>query len=132
MKTALLSIGLLALAAAIPAWAHHSFAAYYDEQQNIKVEGKVTAFLYRSPHSFVELESTDENGVTTRWAAEWFSSSRLTRVGIVQDTFKPGDHVIITGAPGRAAGDHRVHLKTIVRPSDGFKFDQMARGGRYR
>jgi hypothetical protein len=130
MKPALLSVFAVAFAAAIPAYAHHSFAAYYSEEQTITIDGKVAAFLYRNPHSFVDLETTDDRGNVTKWAAEWFGSGRLSRIGVGQDTFQPGDHVVITGAPGRDPSEHRVHLKTIVRPSDGLKFDRMPRGGR--
>jgi hypothetical protein len=126
MKSALLPLAILVFAAATPALAHHSFAATYDEQQTVTIEGNITAFLYRNPHSFVEMETTDDRGVTTKWAAEWFSSGRLSRVGVTADTFKPGDHVILTGAPGRIASEHRLHLKTITRPSDGLKLDRMA------
>jgi hypothetical protein len=129
MKLAVLSLAAGALLAAIPAYAHHSFGAYYVEEQTVTVDGKVSAFLYRNPHSFVELEITDDHGAVTKWAAEWFGAGRLSRIGVTPDTFKPGDHVIITGAPGRDASLHRVHLKTILRPSDGLKFDRMPRGG---
>lgn len=129
MKLTVLFLAAGALVAAIPAYAHHSFAASYIEEQSITVDGKISAFLYRNPHSYVEMESTDDHGVVTKWIAEWFGSGRLNRVGITQDTFKPGDRVIITGAPGRDASEHRVHLKTIVRPADGLKFDRMPRGG---
>jgi hypothetical protein len=130
------SVALVAAAvfAVVPASAHHSFAATYFEEQNITVEGKVSAFLYRNPHSYGEMESTDSRGATTKWIAEWFGSGRLSRVGVEPDTFKPGDQVIITGAPGRDEKEHRLHLKTILRPSDGFKFDHMQPygGGRRR
>ena len=33
---------------------------------------------------------------------------------------KPGDHVIITGNPGRNPEDHRLRMRSIKRPSDGF------------
>ncbi len=126
-----LMVGLAgAFTAAVPAFGHHSFAAEYSEEQTVTVDGKISAFLYRNPHSFVDVETTDEHGTVTKWAAEWFGSGRLSRIGVVPDTFQPGDHVIITGAPGRDASQHRLHLKTILRPSDGLKFDRMARGGR--
>jgi hypothetical protein len=41
------------------------------------------------------------------------------------DTLKPGDRVIITGAPGRNASERRIHLKSIERPADGWAW----RGG---
>ena len=36
-------------------------------------------------------------------------------------TLKPGDVLIVTGSPGRSAADYKLHLKRIVRPSDGWK-----------
>jgi hypothetical protein len=131
MKLPLLSLFAAAFAAAIPAYAHHSFGAFYSEEQSITVDGKLVAFLYRNPHSFVDLETTDEHGNVTKWAAEWGGSGRLSRIGVLPDTFQPGDHLIITGAPGRDPKEHRIHLKTIVRPSDGLKFDNLrGRSGR--
>ena len=129
MKPAIFVLAFGALAIVTPLSAHHSFAATYFEDQSVKIDGKVTAFLYRNPHSFVEMETVDAQGIATKWVAEWFSSGRLARINIDADTFKPGDRVIITGAPGRDANDHRVHLKTIDRPADGLHFDRMARNG---
>jgi hypothetical protein len=44
----------------------------------------------------------------------------LSRDGVSRDTLKPGDHVIITGNPGRNPEDHRVRMRSIKRPADGF------------
>ena len=41
-------------------------------------------------------------------------------VGSEVRTVKPGDHVVITGNPGRNAVDHRVRMRSLKRPSDGF------------
>jgi Family of unknown function (DUF6152) len=126
-------LAVIALAAAgvgaPPAFAHHSFAADYYEAQNITVDGRITAFLYRNPHTFVEIESTDASGVATKWIAEWYGAGRLSRIGVNADTFKPGDKITMTGAPSRDSKQHRMHLKTLERPSDGLKFDRSA-GGR--
>jgi len=130
MKLAVLSLAAGALVVALPAFAHHSFASTYFEDQTVTVDGKISAFLYRNPHSFVEMETTDDHGDVTKWIAEWFGAGRLSRVGVSAETFKPGDRVILTGAPGRDAKEHRLHLKTILRPSDGFKLDRMPRDAR--
>jgi hypothetical protein len=125
MRLVPLSLVAGAFIAAFPAYAHHSFGAYYSEDQSITVEGKVSAFLYRNPHSFVDIETIDDHGNVIKWAAEWGGSGRLSRMGVMPDTFQPGDRVIITGAPGRDLSQHRIHLKTIARPSDGVKFDSL-------
>lgn len=77
-------------------------------------------FLYRNPHSFVDVMVTEPNGEKTRWSVEWGAPAQMT--GVTRDTFKPGDVVIITGHPGRSAGEHRLRMMSIERPSDGFKW----------
>jgi hypothetical protein len=119
---------LFALFAGVPAYAHHSFAATYFEDQSVKIEGKLVDFDFRSPHSLVSVEVADDQGKVNTWVAEWRSSARLSRDGLSKESLRPGDHVVITGSPWRTSGEHRVHLKIINRPSDGFKWS----GGRPR
>jgi hypothetical protein len=45
-----------------PAYAQHSFVATYFVDQEITVEGTLTQFLYRNPHSFVKVEAADKDG----------------------------------------------------------------------
>ena len=35
---------------------------------------------------------------------------------------RPGDVVRVTGAPGRNPEDHRMVLRYLIRPSDGFTY----------
>src|SRR5262245_59348370 len=111
-----------AFTAAIPTHAHHSFSATYVEDKVQKVEGNLVQFLYRNPHSFVHLEGPDENGVPQRWAVEWGAGLQLNQQGVMRDTLRVGDHVIIEGNPGRNPQDHRLRMRSIVRPSDGWKW----------
>lgn len=115
---------IVAGAMVAPAYAHHSFAATYFEDKSLTIEGKLVDFDFRNPHSFVTVEVPDGEGNAITWAAEWRSSGRLIRDGLSKDTLRPGDHVIITGSPGRTATEHRIHLKAVSRPSDGFKWNQ--------
>ncbi len=105
----------------VRAYAHHSFASTYLEDQRMTIEGDVLQFLYRNPHSFVHVAVKDAKGNVTRWAVEWGGGGQLGSQGIKQDTLKPGDHVIIVGSPGRNADDHRLRMINITRPSDGWK-----------
>lgn len=102
--------------------AHHSFPATYEEGEEVRVAGKLAAFMFRNPHSFVHLFVENEDGTETRYAIEWAAASALSRRGITRTSFKPGDYVIITGTPGRNPEDNRVLLKTLERPSDGLKW----------
>ncbi|HXD74916.1 MAG TPA: DUF6152 family protein, partial [Vicinamibacterales bacterium] len=51
---------------AVPAYAHHSFAATYFEDKTESVEGDLVQFLFRNPHSFVHVEGKDKDGNTVR------------------------------------------------------------------
>ncbi len=118
MKATLLAIAgafLLALTAS----AHHSLAATYLDKE-VKLDGKILDLLLRNPHSFLQIEAPDEDGVMQRWSLEWRSSGQLGQQGIKRDTLKVGDEVVITMNPSRTAGDHRGALKTLHRKSDGF------------
>ena len=103
------------LALSARASAHHSFAAFYFEDQSVSIEGVVTEFHYVNPHAWVYI-SAREGTV----GAEWSNPARLAQAQIGKDTLKPGDRVVITGSPSRDVQDYKIHLKGIVRPSDGW------------
>lgn len=103
------------------AWAHHSFASTFLDQ-TVTIEGRVTEFLFRSPHSAVLVETVGEKGEPVIWAVECNSAGQLSRQGIEKDTLKSGDHVIVTGNPTRKPGEHRLRMVDITRPSDGWKW----------
>ena len=42
--------------------AHHSFTATYDTAKTVTIEGKVTQFLLRNPHSFLHIVVIDKDG----------------------------------------------------------------------
>ena len=108
--------------ASAPAMAHHSFAATYFEDKTERAEGEIVQFLFRNPHSFVHIEAPDKDGQTQRWAVEWGAGGQLNRQGVSRETLHTGDHVIVTGNPGRNPADHRLRMKTISRPADGWKW----------
>jgi hypothetical protein len=116
-------LGLSGLAAIAPVSAHHSFAATYFEDQTTKIEGDLVQFQFRNPHSYVHLEAADAGGVTQRWTIEWGSGMQLSTQGLTATALKVGDHVIIVGAPGRDPEDHRLRMRSIERPKDGFKWN---------
>jgi hypothetical protein len=110
----------LALFAAVPAAAHHSFAAVYQSEETMRIEGKVVQFLFRNPHSVLHVLVPDDSGGNTRWAIEWQGASQLGASGMSAQSLRPGDPVIVTGNPGRVAAEHRMLLVTIERTTDGF------------
>jgi hypothetical protein len=111
---------------AIPALAHHSFAAVYKSGESVTIEGKVVQFLFRNPHSVRHVVTEDEDGNTTRWAIEWQGASQLGASGISTQTLRPGDPVIVTGTPGRIEAEHRMLLVRLQRTTDGLNWGNRA------
>lgn len=109
-------------ALAVPLVAHHSFAATYVEDKQQTIEGDLVQFVFRNPHSFVHVETTDPDGQKIRYAVEWASGSSLNGQGITRETLKFGDHVVVVGQPGRNEEDHRMRMRSITRPKDDWKW----------
>jgi lysyl-tRNA synthetase class II len=116
-KPVILAAALM-LSSAIAVFAHHSFAATYDQKQTITITGRMVQFSFRNPHSFVQVE-VDDGKDKVRWAVEWAGAAQLANSGIQNDTLKYGDTVVITGNPGRNPEEHRIRMTTVKRP-DGF------------
>jgi Family of unknown function (DUF6152) len=127
VKRTLLALSLGALTAVASPSAHHSFSAEYFEEQKISIEGDVVAFELKNPHAWLHLSVVDENGKRETYSAEWSNPARLKQAGFSVDSFKPGDRLILTGSPARDPSEHRIHLRTIQRPSDGWKWPKSGR-----
>jgi hypothetical protein len=109
------------LTTAVMGYAHHSFAATYDESRTVEITGKIVVFSFRNPHSFVTVEVTDSNGKKVRWGVEGPGSTQLANTGVQNDTLRYGDEVVITGNPSRTPSEPKLRLRTMKRP-DGFTF----------
>jgi hypothetical protein len=126
-----LAIGLVAvcgLSASVRG--HHSFAAYYLEDETMEIEGDIVEVQFRAPHTWVQVVANDTFGRPHTYAAEWANPSRLEREGISKDTLKAYDSVRVWGAPSRNPSDYKMHLKRIVRPRDGWQWSQARREAR--
>jgi len=93
----------LAIAVAAPALAHHGTAVNYDSSKTMTLEGTVTEFRWRNPHSTLFLDVTDESGTVINYAIELPSPTLMSRgeLGWTRHTFKPGDHVVFQVHPSR-------------------------------
>jgi hypothetical protein len=108
----------------LSAYAHHSFTATYDENKTVEIKGTLVQFMFRNPHAWVHVMAPDDKGEMQRWGVEWGGAGALTGQGVTRESLKPGDEVVITGNPGRNPIDHRVRMRTLLRPSDGFGWGQ--------
>jgi len=99
--------------------AHHRYADVYREDRQISLEGDVVEWNYRNPHAFVLLIVRDPRNRRQQWIVECGGTQQLRRHGVTAATLEPGQHVIVTGSPGRVEAEHRLLLRSLVRPQDG-------------
>ncbi len=116
-----LSTLILIAAAAVPAFAHHSFAAAYDMQQPITVKGTIDQVLLRNPHSWFMIDVKNEKGETEKWAFEAGTPSGMIRNGYTPQIIKHGAEVTIKGFRARDASQKRGMLRELTT-ADGKTF----------
>jgi hypothetical protein len=98
---------------------HHSTAPF-DMNRAETVSGVVRAFHWANPHSYIDVEMMDPQGVLQRWRIEIEAANFLRRQGWSKDTLQPGDRVRCTGAPGKDPAARILKSFTVELP-DGRK-----------
>jgi len=85
-------VGIAFLGAGTVARAHHAFAAEFDVNQPLKLEGTLVKWDMVNPHSWFHV---DVKG--TKWMVEGGSPNQLIRQGVTKNTVKVGTPLIIEG-----------------------------------
>jgi hypothetical protein len=80
-----------------PAFAHHSFAAEFDQNQKIELTGTVTKVEWMNPHAHFSIAVKDAAGKTTIWDFETGSPNALARRGVTRHALKEGDTLKVVG-----------------------------------
>ena len=122
------AVGMILTAAAWlagPVSAHHS-SFMYDMSKTVTIEGVVKEFQYTNPHSWLIVETKNDDGTMSSWGFEAEGPSTLMRAGIRKSSLTPGTKITITGHPmkdGRpAAAWVQAVLAdgTVLNPRAGF------------
>jgi hypothetical protein len=114
-KAAILFLGLGILAGA-PAWAHHAFAAEFDADKPVKLEGTVTSMELINPHSWIHMDVKNADGTVTAWMIECGSPNTLYRRGFTKLTVKPGTQIVVVGYLAKD-GENRANGRDVTLPN---------------
>ena len=116
---AALSLTASVLVAALPARAHHSFPAQYDESKPIELTGTVTKVEWTNPHIFIYIDVEDaESSEVVNWALEMGGPNSLLRLGWKRDSLKTGDIIAVEGSLARD-GSPLANAQSIVMTATG-------------
>ena len=100
----LLLTGLLS----VPAYAHHSTAAF-DTEKVVRLEGTITQFRWINPHASIKINGDASEGIDGLWTVEMTAPNILLRQGWKRNSLNEGDKVVLFVNP----------LKNTVTLNDG-------------
>ena len=100
MRTTLAVVGALLVGfvlATPPLSAHHAFAAAFDENRPINLQGVVTKVELVNPHAWIWIDVKGKDGTVTNWGIEGGPPSNLFRNGITKASLPVGTEIKLFG-----------------------------------
>ena len=92
-------------------WAHHAFAAEFDDKKPIKLHGIVTQWELVNPHSWIHLDVKNPDGTVTSWMSKGGSPNALFRLGFTKNSLPAGTELIIEGYQAKDGANRGVGAK---------------------
>ena len=81
------------LLAAVPVQAHHAFAAAFDENRPLNLQGKVTRVELINPHAWIWMDVKGADGKVVNWGIEGGPPTNLFRNGITKTSLPIGTEI---------------------------------------
>jgi len=110
-RGAMLFGAVAVLASGSAAFAHHSFAAEFDRDKPVKLQGQVVKFEWVNPHSWIHIKTPDGKV----WRVEGGAPSALLRRGWNRNSLPAGTKIIVQAFQARD-GDTRASAAEISFP----------------
>jgi hypothetical protein len=120
MKLLAVVAGVGLLLAAVPARAHHAFAAEFDAAKPIKVRGTVVKWELTNPHSWIHIDVKGADGKVATWMIEGASPNNLYRLGLSKESLPAGSDITVEGYQAKDGSTRAVGRNIVF--SDGRKF----------
>ena len=127
MRTTVIG-ALAALALAVPAFAHHSVSAEFDQNKPVTFTGTVTKIEWTNPHIYTHVEAKGPDGKVVEYRVEGGPPNALYRAGWRKDTLKPGDTVTVSGLRAKIATSTNIGVANITT-ADGKRVFANGGGG---
>ncbi len=70
--------------------AHHAFAAEFDANKPVTLEGTLTKVAWINPHSWIYVDVKGRTARSINWAIEFGAPTRCCGAGCARRTFPPG------------------------------------------
>lgn len=84
--------------------AHHAFAAEFDSNSPVLLQGKVTRIEWVNPHAWIHLRVETPGQPAQSWAVEGGTPNTLLRAGISRDSLKIGTDIVVRGYQSKDPG----------------------------
>jgi hypothetical protein len=115
IKIALLALVVSLFVTTVPAFSHHSDAAYGTTSIVLK-NATIVKVLWANPHGIVACDLKDESGKVTRWNLEMGSPSAMELIGWNRNSLSAGEVVTIDINPAKN-GTSLGRLLRVTMPS---------------